>query len=425
MRRSPSRVLVLSQYYRPEPNFITADVAELCSQHAHVTVVTGHPNYPSGSFPPGTRWWKPVRSVENNVVVWRVPLIPNHSNSILHRAVCYLSFLVMATLIAPFVAGRPAIVWVYHTPFTTALAALWFKFAYGSKLVFTVTDLWPESFSAAGVANSGFLMRAMYRYRRWINRQADRLVCVTQGTLETFAREGIDPDRLVHIPVWVDGIDLQPAPDHESASPPLSIVYSGNLGPAQSLSTIVLAAAILEREGTRVRFDLFGSGTSEEELRALVEQEGCTNVVFHGRVPPAESFRVSRDAFAQIVCLRRNDLFRMTIPSKLMFCFAAGAPILYGLEGEAAEIASRSGGAIRFQVDDPATLAAAVRQLIAIPVTERNGMRSRLWHYYRSRFDRKALLDQYRCLFADLDTAWSVPIPTLRSGDHGQPLHAS
>ena len=98
-----------------------ADVAELMAAHARVTVITAHPNYPAGKFYPGTRWWRPVRSEENGVTVWRLPMVPDQSTSVLRRALSYLSFLVALTVWAPFVAGRPSVVWVYQTPFTTAV----------------------------------------------------------------------------------------------------------------------------------------------------------------------------------------------------------------------------------------------------------------------------------------------------------------
>jgi hypothetical protein len=45
-----TKVLVLTYYYRPEPNFITADVAEGLAGVVDVTVVTAHPSYPTGRF---------------------------------------------------------------------------------------------------------------------------------------------------------------------------------------------------------------------------------------------------------------------------------------------------------------------------------------------------------------------------------------
>lgn len=425
--RAP-RVLVLTMYYRPEPNFITADVAERLAGRARVTVVTAHPNYPLGRFYEGTvRPWWPRRTVENGVTVWRLPVIPDHSRSRVRRLVSYLSFMAGATLFAPFVAGRPAAVWVYQTPFTTGVAALFFKWFRGARVVFTCADLWPESFGAAGVVSSGAAMRALFAYSRWINRAADRLVCSTRSTLERYARDGVPRDRMSYVPVWVDGSPrgALASPETEAAEAPAgppSVVYAGNLGPAQALETVVLAAAELRRRGVDVVFDFYGTGMSEESLRALAAERGADNVRFHGRVAPDVAFRASERALAQVVSLKPSPLFRMTIPSKLPFSFAAGTPVLCGLQGEPAELAEASGGALAFDAEDPASLAAAVERLLATPPAARREMRRRLRAYFREHFAPEALISAYE------EEILAPPEAPARRGRgpaaaaHGEPL---
>jgi colanic acid biosynthesis glycosyl transferase WcaI len=392
-----SSALVLTQYYRPVPNFVSADVAALLRRYGTVTVVTAHPSYPRGQFYPGTRWWRPERRVEDGVVVWRLPMIPDQSRSVFRRTVSYLSFLLAALVWAPFVGGRPRVVWVYQTPFTTAMAALWFKLVWRSRLVYTCADLWPESFSAAEVTHSGGLMRVLFAYRRWSNRWADAIICATRGTLERFAAEGVPPSRLHHVPVWVDGADAPcgGAAEDAAGNGTRSIVYAGNIGAAQQLDTLIRAAAALNGSEPGLTFDLYGTGNAEAALRDLAVQLGAGNVRFHGRVPPETAFEASRRALAQIVSLRASPLFRMTVPSKLAFCFAASAPVLYGLEGEAAEITADSGGGVPFNPGCPESLAAAIRDLLAKSPEERRRMRAALRAYFEQRFSRETLLARY------------------------------
>ena len=391
----PGEVLVLALYYEPVPNFITADVARKLAEERPVTVVASHPSYPRGRFYPGTRWWRIERSEEDGVVVWRVPTFPDQSNSIIRRTVSYLSYLLMAMIVAPFVTRAPRVVWVYQTPFTTAIAALWFKLRHRSRIVYTCADLWPESFTAAGVTRPGLLMSLLFSYRRWSNQWADAIICSTRGTLERFAAEGIPRGRLAYLPVWTQGTEDQ-APAREEAG--RDIVYAGNLGPAQQLETVVEAAARLEEDGVDVTFHLYGTGSQEEALKARVRGLGLKQVWFHGRVAPEDAFRHSTRAMAQIVSLRPTPLFRMTIPSKLFFACAAAAPVLYGLEGEAAELLAGSGGGVPFVADDPGSLAAAVREILARPPQERAAMRRALRAYYDEQFSRGRLLEEYRTL---------------------------
>lgn len=59
---------------------------------------------------------------------------------------------------------------------------------------------------------------------------------------------------------------------------------------------------------------------------------------------------------ASIIHLRRTDLFKTVIPSKLFECMAMGIPVLHGVEGESAEIVTRDGVGLTFPPEDAAAL---------------------------------------------------------------------
>ena len=396
------RVLVLTQYYRPEPNFITADVAEALAENMDVTVVTAHPNYPKGQFERGARWWTVQTTAENGVQVVRVPLIPDHSRSVFLRGISYLSFALVATVVAPVVGGRPDVVWVYNTPFTTALAAVWFRVVRRSRVVMTSADLWPESFVAAGVAPEGTAFRLSMLYRRIVNRIAHEIVCSTEGTRAKYLAEGIREDSLHYIPTWVDASPGEDIPVPGIVDGANAIVYAGNLGHAQALDTVVRAAARLVDLEPSIHIDFYGTGGAEKELKALARDVGAVNVRFHGRVPPSVALEASSAALGQIVTLKPSPLFEATIPSKLPFAMAAGSPILSGLQGEAGSIARASGGAIPFDPADPDSLVAAIRALAALSSEERAAMRASLRSTYAAQFAKDRLLNGYRSLFQRL-----------------------
>jgi colanic acid biosynthesis glycosyl transferase WcaI len=397
--RSGRELLVITQVYHPEPNFITADVAQHLGRRMPVTVLTAHPNYPLGRFYDGVRPWRITRSVENGVTVWRVPFFPDHSMSLFRRALSYASFALAATLVAPFVGRRARVVWVYHGPFTTGLAALWFRLRRNVRVVFTCADVWPDSFVAAGVGASSPLMRAARLYNRLLNRAAHIIVCATRGTMKRLHLDGIGTERLVHVPVWVAGGSSGMLVHPEGEGRP-RIVYAGNLGPAQRVETFIRAAALVALERPDVLFEIYGSGALDNDLRRLAEELRVPNVVFHGRVAPVEAFQAVATATAQVVSLQRSQLFEYTVPSKLYGSFAAGAPVLYGLQGEAAALADASGGGLAFDPEDPASLAGAVRQLLSLPPERRSAMRESL-RAFSGYFRSEALLRVYEAVLCD------------------------
>ena len=66
---------------------------------------------------------------------------------------------------------------------------------------------------------------------------------------------------------------------------------------------------------------------------------------------------------ASIIHLKRTELFRTVIPSKLFESMAMGIPVLLGVEGESADIVKRETVGIAFQPENPEELSQAVMTL--------------------------------------------------------------
>lgn len=391
------KILLISQHYRPEPNFITADVAEALSKAGYsVTVVTAHPNYPLGRFYDSVHSLWPQKSLEQGVCVWRLPFVPDHSHSKFRRFLAYGSFTLAAALCSPLVCARPDAVWVYNAPFTTAAASLFFRYIAGAKLALISPDLWPESFEASGVAPGNTLLQWMYAYSRWIHTHADLLVATTRGMKQRYINDGMDEHHLRLLPLWVEGSKIADEPREKLSRQGIpTIVYAGNLGPAQGLDTVLEGALILQNEGIAIQFDLYGTGSQEEHLKERISGLNVKNVALKGRVSQEEAVKYSRAASAQLVHLVPSPLFSMTVPSKLAFCMAMGNPILLGAPGETAGIAKESGGAIVFEPGDSKDFARAVKEFLALSAEARSEMGKRARLYFETYLNPNVLMEQY------------------------------
>ena len=255
-------ILIITAHYKPEPNFITADLAHQLQLRGHfVSVITAHPNYPYGRFYDSVTSIAPEKSIEDGVQVWRLPFFPDHSRSKLKRSFSYLSFTGIASIFSIFCARRPKVVFVYQTPFSSALASIWFKYVLKAKVYFICCDLWPESFSATGVVESGLIMKIAYKYSRWINRRADFIVCSTRGMVARYRNDNIAPEKLAYVPVWTDGIPTNPTASGVQKFRNRNLVYAGNIGSAQGLDILLEAGKVLQDEDIDFRIDVYGSGT--------------------------------------------------------------------------------------------------------------------------------------------------------------------
>lgn len=392
------KALLISQYYNPEKGFITTDVAELLAGSGIDTIVlTTFPSFPQGKFYDSVKSIWPEKTKEGKVNVWRIPHYPSHNLSKVKRFFSYISFCLSSLFFAPFVVGRPKIVLVYQTPFTSAIPSLWHKWVSKSKLVYIVADLWPESFSASGLLQqNSTLMNLMYKYSRWINSQADLIICSTKGTAQRYNNDGISSNKLAYIPVWTQCPENIDNNQYRNTATTKTIIYAGNIGPAQSLDLIIDAARLLKQKNTDVQFHIYGIGPDLKRHKKRAEQLELDNIIFFGRVDPKEVISASMKADAQLVHLAKTPLFEMTIPSKLFFSLSIGKPMFCGLAGESKTIAEESGSAIMIEQENGEDFANKIIEFLDLPISRIKEMGNAGRQYYLQNFDKEILLSKYK-----------------------------
>jgi glycosyltransferase involved in cell wall biosynthesis len=237
---------------------------------------------------------------------------------------------------------------------------------------------------------------------RFVHARAVAVVVQSTGMRRTLIARGVAPERIVTICNWADADALSTvvAPTGD----PFTLVYGGNLGRAQALSTVVEAAAMIERQRTDIRIRLYGDGIDAPRLAEQAHALGVTILDFPGRVSRPEIAQRSAEADALLVHLADDPLFAITIPTKVQAGLAYGRPIVAGVAGEAATLLERSGAALVVPPEDAPALAAAICRIANLSVAEREAMGRRGRQFYDEHlsFDRaidrtlQAIADTYR-----------------------------
>jgi glycosyltransferase involved in cell wall biosynthesis len=383
---SKKRVLMLTQWFEPEPTFKGLVLArELVRRGYEVEVVTGFPNYPGGKLYPGHRitWMKRERI--DGVEITRLPLYPSHDASALRRIANYGSFAASALLYTLFRARRPDVVYVYQLP-TTGLVAAAMQLFRRTPFVYDVQDIWPDTLLATGmVGGGGVVYRAAGAVARWTYRHADGLVVNSTGFRRLLAERGVAPERTEVVLNWCDEQALLAPADTRPAFPDdgrFRIVFAGNMGLAQALDGVLDAAGLVRAADPRIDFVFIGSGIDAERLKAAAAARGLENVVFLPRVPIGEIGRFLSGADALLVHLKDDPLFAITIPAKTQAYMAIGKPVLMAAPGSAAELVREAGCGVEAAPQQPRSIADAALRLARLPAGELREMGERGRAYY-------------------------------------------
>ncbi len=382
------RILILSQWFQPEPHFKGLEFALALRDLGHeVEVLTGFPNYPGGIVYPGYRVRLMQRETMEGIVVTRGYLFPSHDQSALRRIANYVSFAVSTTLLA-LPRRRPDVVYVYTPPMTAALAAVALRLFRRVPFVCDIQDLWPDTLAATGMVGNRRILAAVGWWTSFVLRRATRIVVLSDGFKRRLVERGIaTPIRVV--PNWAPPGIVAGARDIPACPAPsdgvFTILFAGNMGKAQALDTVIEAARILRDRAARIRFVMVGGGVEVEALKERAGDLIPETMVFHPARHPSQMADLFATADALLVHLRDDPLFDITIPSKTQAYLAIGRPILLGVRGDAARMVEEAGAGLVFPPENGTALADMAQRLAAMPESERAAMGAAGRRFYDDR----------------------------------------
>ena len=402
------RVLILSQWYLPEPDIkIHLLAKDLVARGHRVTSITGFPNYPQGRIYPGyhQRLWQWEQ--RDGVRILRLPLYPDHSRSSVKRVLNYLSFAVSASLLGPALCSPAEVMWVYHPPLTVGIPACWIGLLRRIPFIYGIHDMWPETLASTGMMPNRVVQSALGQLADWIYCQAAALTVVTPGFKANLIAKGVPTEKIHVIPNWADEDIYRPVPKNPILAQTVgmqdrfNIVYAGNIGLAQGLDTVLAAAQMLQ-DMPKIQFVFIGDGVDRERLRDQARKMEVTNVRFIDQQPPermADFFALADVLYMQLI---DELLFRITIPSKMYSYMACARPIIAAVTGDAADAVREARAGLVCPPQDAAALAMAVRSLYAMPKREREAMGDAGQRAFEAQYTRRALTDRYEALLKEV-----------------------
>ena len=399
------RILILTQFYWPEirtaPLNLAALAEDLQNRGNDVTVITGFPNHPFGHIYEGYRiklWqWDNVRGVK----VLRLPLFPDHSLSLIQRAVNYSSFALSATLMGGLLTRRHKadVIFVYLPPLTIGIPAAFLSRLHHAPIVYWMTDLWPENLIAAGVQLKPFIYNFIRHVENWVYNQGKVICLNSPGFIDNLKGKGVNPKKIDVVPDWADENIFFPTKyDEELArqfglSGKFNVIYGGNLGKVQGLEVVIEAAQKLQ-DLEDVQFVFIGDGTESKKLKKRVSECTLRNVVFIPRHPPEQIRRFFALADVLLVHLKRKPVFEMQIPSKIIAYLACGRPILCAVHGVARKIVQDASAGVSCPSEDSLALSTQVRYLYEMPRSELEKMGRNGRQAYLAKYTRKIQVDR-------------------------------
>lgn len=395
------KLLVVCQYFDPEPFRITDITYELARRGHEIDVLTGIPNYPEGRFYKGYGLSRRREETVRGVRVRRSAIVPRGRGTALSLALNYLSFALSASLSARFSADRDYdVILVYQlSPVFMAIPALVAARRSGAPIIHYVADLWPESLSTAGGTSNtlvhvcvGWIVDKIYRRSR-------RILVTSSGFIDPIVRRGHSLRKITYLPQYPEDLykpttvaDDDPARGEMPEG--FTIVFTGNIGKAQGLDVVIEAAERLKKFSD-IKWVMIGDGRARAELQSTVAARGLSDrILFLGRRPMARIPTYLALSDAALLCLAPHPLFTLTLPAKTQSYLACGIPVIGCIDGDGARVIEESGAGYAGPAGDGAALARNVLALFKSPESVRKHYAECAISYFNENFRKDALIDK-------------------------------
>lgn len=390
------KILVICQYYKPEP-FRISDICEEMVRRGHeVQVVTGYPNYPEGILYDGYGKGKHIDEIINGVKVHRCFTVPRKTGTA-KRMLNYYSYVassvkyVLSNKCTASDGKQFDVVFCNQlSPVMMAHAAIVYKKKYKVPVIMYCLDIWPESLIAGGIIRESVIYKYYHHVSKMIYRQMDKILITSRMFSKYLKNEfGIGEENIEYLPQYAEGIFEQIPPKTETGI--FDFMFAGNIGEVQSVETILKAAEKLKEYP--VKFHIVGGGTDLDRLKKIKENKKLENVIFYGRRPLEEMPSFYEKADAMLITLAADPVLSLTLPGKVQSYMVVGRPIIAAINGETASIINEAECGYCGNAEDMEKLADNILKFIKATEEERKVWAQNARKFYELNFEKSRFID--------------------------------
>ncbi|MEH2227787.1 glycosyltransferase family 4 protein [Nostoc sp.] len=401
------RILIYSYNYYPEPIGIAPLMTELAEglvKRGHeVRVVTAMPNYPERQIYQEYRGKWYVNEYKNGVQIQRSYVWIRPQPNLLDRVLLDASF-VVTSFVPALIGWRPDVILSTSPSLPSCVPVALLGWLRACPVILNLQDILPEAAVHVGLLKNKLLIRLFTLLEKFAYRTASKISVIADGFVENLRAKGVEAEKIVQIPNWVDVNFIRPLPKENNpfrAAHNLNgkfvVLYSGNIALTQGLESVVKAASVL-RHIPDIVFVIVGEAKGLQRLQQECLDCGADNVMLLPFQPRKDLPQMLAAADIGLVVQKKN-VVSFNMPSKIQVLLASGGALVASVpdNGTAARAIRQSGGGVIVPPEDPQALAMAILDLYQNPEKVKTlGYKSRQYAVEQYAFEQA--LNQYESL---------------------------
>lgn len=365
------KILFLTDNFPPEVNAPATRTYEHCREWVkkgiEVTVITCAPNFPQGKVYYGYK--NKLRKTEwiDGIKVIRVWSYITANEGFIKRILDYISYATSAFFTGLFI--KTDIIIATSPQLFTAICGRWLSFFKRKPWIFEVRDIWPEGIVAGGgMKRESLAFKILEKIELKLYKKALFIVVVTNSFKENLISRGCNPNKITVITNGSNRKLFKPKEKNQAILEKLKIQdktvfgYIGTLGMAHGIEFLIDCFSKINNNNYFLL--ILGDGARKKEINEKIKKENITNVVLLNSVPKSKVVDYISILDYSIVNLRKTDMYKTVIPSKIFEYASMGKPILIGVDGETKKIIEDNKCGIFYEPENENALIKAIDQII-------------------------------------------------------------
>jgi len=366
------KILIITQYFPPEigggSQRSIGFAEELYNLGFDITVIKPFPSYLIKKELISIKFKLFEKYFENGLTIFNTFVYANDRGNFIKRILYYLSFTISSIIVSIIKINKIDYVIAISPPLFTGLTGLLIKKIKKAIFIFDIGDLWPEGAIQLGFLKNKLAIVLAEKLEKTIYKNSDIINVVTKLTLDKLKSLHPYIKTILYVPNFVNTNLVKKLQKDTTIIERLNLKkkmvvgYAGNIGKAQGCR-IITQSALITKNIKDIVYIIIGDGVEKDSLVDDINKMHLDNVLILDPVTREDIIRYISVFDTVIIPLVKNELFKITIPSKLYESMAAEIPILLCVDGEARKIVEESKCGFFIEPENAELLAANIIEL--------------------------------------------------------------
>lgn len=331
------KLLLVTQNFYPEIGSGAnrfKNLYRLLSKNNKVDVLTTQPSYPNEKMYKDLKYWND-EVVNTSDDIYRISMkIDKQSKSMFMRLLYYIE---LGYKVRKFIKTNEAHYDVLYvtTPNIFIPWAAFFLQRLKPKKVLEVRDLWPDSLIGIEKLN---VVRYIHPFLKFLEKRmyqkAHMIIINNEGFREHI--RNLAPAKAIH---YFPNAFCREEIAFRDASQEFKVIYTGNIGFAQSFEQLIQISERLEKH--KIKFNAVVYGVNAQKFIDYMKAKEFMYVrVFHEK-NREECLEMIREHNIQLAILKHTDTFLKVLPGKIIDGIGCGVPVVANLGGYASDLINK------------------------------------------------------------------------------------